>query len=196
MQFEEAQNHILHRLERELSPALLYHSRNHTIDVIAATGRIAEAENIVGDDRVCLLTAAAYHDSGFLEAYKGHEEVSCRITREVLPQWGYTPSNVDLICSLIEATKVPTHPQTHLEEVLCDADSDYLGRPDFFTIGKGLFKEFIDQNIVCDEESWNRLQISYLESHHYYTSYGIAHREPTKKEHLKYLQQIVAGYSK
>ena len=37
---------------------------------------------------------------------------------------------------LREATKIPQTPLTKLEEIICDADLDYLGREDFFEISR------------------------------------------------------------
>ena len=193
MHYQKAREAILQRLETGLSTELLYHSYQHTLDVVEATERIAVAEKVSGDALIWLLSAAVYHDCGFLRTYQGHEAESCHIAREMLPKYDYQEQDIDTVCRLIEATQVPTHPKDKLEEILCDADSDYLGSEDFFKIGRGLYKEFLDQGIVTDELSWNQLQLKYLENHRYYTEYSRRKRTKVKHKHMKVIRGLVAG---
>jgi hypothetical protein len=93
---------------------------------------------------------------------------------------------------MIRATKVPQQPFNVLEEVICDADLDYLGRNDFFQIGEGLFKEFLDQKIVSDEKSWNSLQVRFLENHHYFTTTAKERRQKQKQIHLDAIKDKLA----
>ena len=60
---------------------------------------------------------------------------------KLLPEFGYSETEIDTICGMILATKFPQQPHNRLEEIMCDADLDYLGRPDFFSIGNTLFEE-------------------------------------------------------
>jgi uncharacterized protein len=72
-----------------------------------------------------------------------------------------------------------------LEEILADADLDYLGRDDFFIIGETLYREFKTLGIVNNEEEWNQLQVRFLENHHYFTKTSVNLRQAKKEEHLK-----------
>ena len=96
---------------------------------------------------------------------------------------------------MIMATKIPQSPNTLLEEILCDADLDYLGRDDFFNIGETLFEELRAYHLISDEQAWNRLQVSFLNAHHYYTRTNKALREPVKRRYLEDLQDLVATYA-
>jgi uncharacterized protein len=86
---------------------------------------------------------------------------------------------------MIRATKVPQQPNNLLEEIICDADLDYLGRDDFFKTGEGLYSEFLEQKIVSDELSWNQLQVRFLENHHYFTPTSINRRQKEKQKNLE-----------
>jgi predicted metal-dependent HD superfamily phosphohydrolase len=146
---------------------------------------IAKMEGIKDEEELLLLQLGAlYHDVGFLEVYSGHEEVSCNVARAELTDFGFSDMQIEKVAGLIRATKVPQQPQTILEQIICDADLDYLGRDDFFKIGKGLYKEFVDQNIVSDDKTWNLLQVRFLESHHYFTNTSIKLRQEQKQKHL------------
>lgn len=188
--FTEIRQHIINKLERGLSPALTYHNLAHTLDVLKQAVYIAEKEGIEDEDDLLLLRISAlYHDVGFLSLYTGHEEISCTIASEELCAFGLLKDQIEIICGMIRATKVPQQPTTKLEEIICDADLDYLGRDDFFKTGEGLYKEFLDQKIVFDERSWNALQVRFLESHHYFTDTSKQSRQKQKQVHLEMIKQ-------
>lgn len=184
MQYEAAREFILQKLEKELPRHLSYHSVAHVKDVLGAATVIAEKEGVHGDDLTLLKTAAVFHDSGFLFGAKDHEKRSCEIAREYLPEYGYTPEQIDKICGMIMATKLPQSPTNHLEEILADADLDYLGRDDFFEIGNQLFEELAMFGIITNEDDWNRLQVKFFQTHHYFTPTAIDLRAQKKEEHL------------
>lgn len=184
MQFEQAGDYILNRLSIELPAHLFYHNIEHTKDVYQAAKRIGEAEGITGDELKLLLTAAYYHDCGFLIKAKGHEEESCRIARETLPGYGYTADQIDRICGMIMATRLPQSPTNHLEEILADADLDNLGRDDFFTISHKLFLENSFFGNVADENEWNLQQMDFIENHQYFTKTAINLRQAKKDVNL------------
>jgi len=150
---------------------------------------IAAQEGVSEDDKVLLLTAALFHDSGFLFGAQEHERKSCDIARQYLPEYGYTEAQIGKICGMIMATKIPQSPQNHLEQILADADLDYLGRDDFFTIGNRLFDELSMFGIVTNERDWNLLQERFLESHHYFTQTAIALRNEKKQQHLNKIKE-------
>ncbi len=186
MQVKGAIKHILEKLKVNLPEYLLYHSVSHVRDVKVQAMRIAKSEGVFDQEDLELLeTAAIYHDCGFLSTYTNHEEKGCEIAREVLSQYEYTPAQIKIIEGLIMATKVPQKPKTKLEEIICDADLDYLGRDDFFVIGDYLYEELLHIGVVKDEMSWNHLQIKFLTAHHYFTKTNIKDREPLKSENLK-----------
>jgi uncharacterized protein len=183
MQFENAGRFILNKL-RNLPPHLSYHSVAHVHDVYAAAEQLGKQENISDYEMKLLLTAAWFHDSGFLKGAKDHEEESCRIARENLPDYNYKEDEIERICGMIMATRIPQSPKNHLEEILADADLDYLGRDDFFTIGDKLFAELSIFGFLNTEDEWNRLQVRFLENHHYFTKTAIQQKQALKEAHL------------
>ncbi|MCB9046099.1 MAG: HD domain-containing protein [Chitinophagales bacterium] len=193
MKFGEAKKFILGRLKKELPNHLSYHSVEHVRDVFNACKLLAEKEGVKGDDLKLLLTAALFHDSGFLKGPKDHEKKSCQIARKHLPEYDYTPEQIKKICGMIMATKVPQQPQNHLEEIICDADLDYLGRDDFFIIGDKLFAELSMYGILNTEDEWNRLQVGFLEAHHFFTKTAIRLRQKRKDKHLKLVKSKIGS---
>ena len=190
-QFEKVEKFMLEKLQQELPQHLSYHSVNHVKDVMEAAMNIADAEKVDDADKLLLRTAALFHDSGFLFGAQEHERKSCEIARQYLPEYGFTEPQIEEICGMIMATKIPQDPQNHLEQILADADLDYLGRDDFFTIGDRLYDELAMYGIVNDKNDWNRLQVRFLENHHYFTATAIQSRKAGKEQHLQFIKSQI-----
>lgn len=189
MQVENAIQHILYRMHRELSAQLMYHNILHTDDVARQANRIARTEGITDETQLTLLkTAAYYHDAGFMTVYDDHEAESCQIAASVLPTFGYSAEQVEAVCRLIMATRLPQIPTDHLAMILCDADLDYLGREDFFSISPTLFDEWKAYGRLSDPIAWMNIQIRFLENHRYFTTTNQLLREPIKQQHLAVLK--------
>jgi uncharacterized protein len=195
MDYRAAKQYILERLRNELSDKLFYHGLHHTLDVLKMAKAISIGEGVRGHDLVLVKTAALFHDSGFVkDKHLGHELEGCVIVRESLPRFGYAQSDIETICGMIMATKIPQSPRNLLEEIICDADLDYLGRGDFFQIGNSLFEELKAYHLLDDEQSWNRLQVNFLTEHRFHTKTNKALRDPEKQEHLKSVKMLVKAY--
>ena len=191
LEFQKISDHVLQKLEG-LSPMLKYHSVDHVLDVLEQAQQIATIENSVTSRELVLLQIASlYHDAGFLFVYKGHEEVGCEIARNELPGFGLNTEEINKICGMIMTTKIPQSPQNKLEEIMCDADLDYLGRDDFFTIARRLYDEMLHYGFVQNEKEWNLIQRSFLQQHHYFTKTNQDRRNAKKQEHLEIISKLL-----
>lgn len=192
MNFEKAREYIIKKLVDELNPALTYHNIDHTLDVLQAAGNLASLEKLNGHDKTLLETAALFHDSGMLKTYIGHEEASAEIVRQYLPDFGYQPDEIDIVCKMIITTKLPQSASTFLEKILCDADLDYLGRDDFFMIAHQLQYEWNVMNIrPTTLKEWYGLQIKFLEGHEFFTESAKRLRNEKKADNLKQVRELV-----
>lgn len=188
MNYNAAKTYIIDRLDRELAPDLHYHDMRHTLDVLQATIELCEAEGIDNEKEITLLkTAALFHDAGFLVHNFNHEQHGCKIVRAELPRFGYEPEDIEKICRMILATKIPQSPKNKWEEILCDADLDYLGRSDFKLIGDRLFEELKAYEVLETREEWDHMQIRFLEKHRYFTKTNKERREAGKRAALEQL---------
>lgn len=188
--FKGAIDYVLNKLENDLDPHLYYHGLHHTKDVLSSVEKIAEQEGVSHDDISLLKVAAAYHDCGFLVLYKNHEEAGCGFAYEALPKFGFSKEQMDIIFGMIKATKVPQSPKSKLEEIICDADLDYLGRDDFDKISRSLFEEFKYWNIVTDQHTWMQIQLNFLENHEYWTDFSKKNRSRAKLKRLEELKSF------
>jgi len=187
--YRKAERHIMRLLEKKLSPGLFYHGIHHTLDVVDSIERIAIMEGVLDEDIFVLKSAATYHDAGFVEQYDANEPVGARMATEILPKYGYTPEQVKQVEALIYATRIPHNPSNLLEQIICDADLDYLGRDDFFEISDTLRRELREHGKIDSDRTWDEIQVKFLTMHKYFTDSAIKLRRAEKLKHLAIIKQ-------
>lgn len=192
--YRNAEKYIIKRLDEELPEGLYYHGIHHTKDVCESVERLAIWEGIRGEDLYLLKTAALFHDAGFIESYESNEPIGAQMAKEMLPSFGYNEEQIDLINRLIEVTKVPHNPKSHLEELMCDADLDYLGRNDFYPKADTLKKELIKFGKLKAEKDWDFLQVKFLTMHTYFTKSAQQRRDPEKQKRIIELKEVLKKY--
>lgn len=191
IRFDDLEEYILNRLEKELPKHLYYHNVKHTMDVAIGVEVIGTAEGVTREELLLLKTAGLFHDMGQIVQSKGHEEISCKYARDILPKFGYSDAQISMISKVIMATQLPPNPKSKLERIICDADLDYLGRRDFIPVSDALFEELKVQNIITDINEWNKLQIKFISGHKYYTDFAQQNREVNKQQQIDRLKKLV-----
>jgi len=189
--YPEVCHKILEELSENLPDNLTYHNLNHIIDV--ANGCNFYIDYYMVSDRVADLIriAAVAHDYGYIFTPVEHEERSIKEIRPMLT--AYTEAEIALINGMIRATKVPQNPQNLYEEILADADLDYLGRDDYDPISEGLYKEFLHFGVVKGELDWLQLQIKFLENHTFHTEWARKNRTRRKQQVLARLRDTLGA---
>jgi uncharacterized protein len=149
-------------------------------------------ERLTEKEIFILKTACLFHDSGMLSTYRGHEEASAGICREILPGFGYSPEQIQEITEMILTTKLPQCAMSPLDKILCDADLDYLGRPDYFMIAHRLKYEWEALGIYkISLYDWYKIQQDFLSNHRYFTASAIKTRQSGKLENLRQVEVIL-----
>jgi class 3 adenylate cyclase len=184
----DLEDFILDKLEKGLPKNLYYHNLKHTVDVYTQVELIGRSENVTKEELLLLRTAALFHDAGHLIDYDTHEEMAVKLANEILPQYQYSDRQINIIAQLIMATKLPPNPTNLLEEIMCDADLDYLGRPDFIPVSNTLFKELHEHGKIGTEREWNEIQIKFINSHFYFTKTARRLRNVNKQSQLEKLK--------
>ena len=192
--YSKVEKFVTERLQRELPKNLYYHGFHHTQDVLRSAVMIGTEEKITPEEMTLLKVAVLYHDIGFTKVYKNHEEIGCNMAREELPRFGFNEDEIESICGMILATKIPQQPKNKLEYIIADADLEYLGTDQFEKIGRTLFEEIRIYLDVESERQWNIIQMNFLKTHKYFTDFCKANREPQKQKQLKEIEKIVASY--
>lgn len=190
--FEALKDEVLHLLESGLPPYFYYHNARHTLSVLQAALEIAAQYPISNRDYKLLKAAALLHDTGFLQTYDSHEEASVAFARSKLPVLGFDAQEIDQLCALIMATKMPQQPMNLLAEILCDADLDYLGRKDYFIGAHKLRLEWM--HVYRHEDSlkvWYREQYDFLREHRFFTTYSRQRRSQGKQHNIKLIKDLL-----
>ncbi|GBD89014.1 HD domain protein [bacterium BMS3Abin03] len=170
---KKAENYVRELFKEKTPPENVYHNLVHTSEVVSAAREIADAEGVNDDKLELLLIAAWFHDTGYVQICKNHEDISIVFAKEYLNSINYPEEKIKIIVSLIEATQLPQTPKDHLEEIICDADLKHLGSDDFETKGD-LFRLELEKKklVVCTDEEWVKTTIDFFKQHHYFTKYA------------------------
>jgi len=191
IQFTDIQEIILDKLEMDLPGYLFYHNVKHTVDVVTEVELIGWGEGCSDEEILLLKTAALFHDVGHTVAYDNHEFYGTQIAREMLPNFNYTPDQIESICSLIISTKLPPRPTNLLENIICDSDLDYLGRSDFIPVSNTLYEELKAQNKMDSLNDWNKIQVKFITGHQYFTKTARSLREVNKQLQIERIQSLI-----
>lgn len=193
IQFTDIQELILDKLENELPGFLYYHNVKHTVDVVTEVELIGWAEGLDDDGILMLKTAALFHDAGHTVSYDDHEFHGAEIARSFLPGFGYSQEQVEEVCALIMATKLPPQPSNIHQQIICDADLDYLGRSDMIPVSNSLYKELKEQDKIGSFNDWNRLQVKFISGHSYFTKTARSLREVNKQKQIERIKRLITN---
>lgn len=187
-----ASQYALERLTHDLSDQFVYHNVWHTQnEVVPAIEAIAAQEGVAGESALLLKTAAWYHDLGCIVQRQEHEAIGIGIVAAILPQYGYTSSQIHTIGRLIWATRLPQMPDDLLGQIVADSDLDVLGREDFLARNHILRNEMAILGQPFSDQEWFRNQIKFMREHTYFTSTARKLRAAQKQRNLEQLQELL-----
>lgn len=180
---------VISKLENNLPSWLYYHSTEHTKYVLEQAIFIAEKEKVEKNDLSLLKVAALYHDTGFIIDRDEHEAISCEIATKELKELGFETTDIEKICEMIMATKIPQNPTSDLAKILADADLEYLGTDKFLKFSQNLYKELLHYTPDLSLDQWNEIQVKFISKHHYHTNYCKQNREAKKQKNLNLIMK-------
>ena len=182
------ENYIKEFFEKEIPAEYVYHDFSHTHDVVEAALEIAKVYELSDRELELLQLAAWFHDTGYTKGKDGHEVRSAEIARTYLKDQDYTEAELDQIAACIMATKVPTSPQTLMEEILCDADLSHLGNKTYWDRCSRVRQELlVSQQIVMNEKEWVDFELNFVTKHQYHTPVARQMFDKRKQKHIKQL---------
>ncbi|WP_459212810.1 HD domain-containing protein [Aquimarina rhabdastrellae] len=169
-----------------------FHNLNHTREVVENVKEISKWQNISDNHTEMIQIAAWFHDTGFSEVYTGHEEASKKIATRFLEKHKFDQNKIEIICNLIDATKMPQTPKNEYEQILCDADLMHISTPNFFYKKLFLRREW---ELFCDlkmsDIEWHKTNADFLRTHSFKTDYGKKVLEIRKQDNLKKINEIL-----
>lgn len=189
MKIQDARRFIQNKLAEGLPKEFAYHDAAHTEDVCDAALRLASMEGIEdATSLACLELACWMHDVGFIESPHGHEQKACDLVEAWLPQFDVDEEQRQLIKELILSTELHTPATNLLEQIMQDADLDYLGREDYAPRADKLRRELEHRGQTFSDVGWLEFQVHFLSTHSYKTATAKRLRGPRKAAHLNGLR--------
>ncbi|MBA2500287.1 MAG: HD family phosphohydrolase [Chitinophagaceae bacterium] len=188
---QEAKNFVTTYFEKKVNKSFVYHTIDHTNEVVKAAETIANEYDLNDDDHYALMLAVWFHDTGYSSGVPlGHEEKSQSIAEDFLSQHKVEDLIIEKIKGCILATKMPQTPTNDIERIICDSDLQHLGSPAFEEKNDLLRKEINSlQEDKIKKKEWRRNNIDFLRRHRFFTTYGQKVLEPIKQQHLKTLSE-------
>lgn len=188
---KEAAEYAHSFLKKNLSKDLAFHDVQHTIDVVKAAEEICKHIEVTVDEKEIIMLSAWFHDTGYVNTYKGHEQESVRVAKEFLEKYNYPKEKLEKIESCILSTKYEAEPQNKIEGILNDADLYHLSTDKFFEKSNKLRKEFRHFNIKdeFDDKEWMQMNLFFIKQHNYQTDFGKEILEKGRQRNQKTLKK-------
>lgn len=179
-------------IPNKLSKNYCYHDLSHAINVVNAVHEIVEGMKLTDHERHILLTAAWFHDIGYIWQIEGHEIAGAGIAEAFLRNKEVDEQDIEQVKACILATKYPQKPSSVLEQVICDADLLHLGRKDCFEKAALIREEWVltRQKQYSDSE-WRELNLDFMKQHHFHTSYCREHYSKRKKKNCRQIRKLM-----
>lgn len=186
------QRYVTSLLKKNLTPHHYFHDISHTNNVVAAAVEIGTACNLNHEEMITVVVAAWFHDTGYTEAYNGHEAISAAISTSYLKSIKINTAFLMKVKNCILSTRIPQQPLTLIEKVICDADFYHLSKSDYHIYAQALRKEWENcLNLNYTDQQWNALNLEMLSTHVYFTDYGKVVLQKRKQENIDHLLKIL-----
>jgi putative nucleotidyltransferase with HDIG domain len=182
----ESEDFVFNYMAKPSEVELIYHTKDHILFVRESALKIASELGYSEEDKKILEVAALFHDIGYVDNPKNHEEKSCEIAKEFLSEKGFDGKTIEIINQAIMATKIPQNPQNEISKVLCDADLLHLSSENYVEQADKMRREKCGMDhMKLSKKDFDKMSVQFYLMHNYHTKYGKEVLEPLKKENLK-----------
>jgi putative nucleotidyltransferase with HDIG domain len=190
---EDAKRYVTILLTTKLSEKYLFHSINHTLEVLKNAEIIASYLSQNEEDLKILRMSALFHDVGYIDSYDDHEIYSAQRACRYLRGKKVEKNTIDQIERAILSTRTPQYPLDQISRILCDADlmnltfDDYfeqldLMRKEWELVGKADFKS----------HQFHLNSLEFFQKHQYHSEYGKKILQPKKKRNeLRIMSKVM-----
>jgi len=170
-------------------PHYPYHNITHTQGVVTYSREIAAHYSLGKKETFVLVAAAWFHDIGHLYGgIEGHEERGVVVMRQYL---SHVPRQLtDEIAACILATRVPSHPGSLNESIICDADTYHFGT-ELFRQTDALVHREIELRLGSPVVNWSSKTLSMLQRHTFFTDYCRTLLAKGKEENILWVEQQI-----
>ncbi|MCB0664421.1 MAG: HD family phosphohydrolase [Saprospiraceae bacterium] len=181
-----ARNFAQENIER----SYLFHSIEHFEETVAAAINIGQDYQLKENDLEDLVIAMWFHDLGFYDGWKNHEERSAALAEKFMQDHMISPDRIEKVKEYILATRQSAEPKNLIEQIVRDADTAHIGDKKYFaTLGRlrGEWETNGDRKFT--EKEWIKLNLNFLGSHKFYTTIAKNKYGDRKRKNLLKLQK-------
>lgn len=188
---QKAKDYVETLFKDKLSSVYSYHNFIHTTFTVNKAEEILKNTQVSEEDQEKVVLALWFHDTGYIECAKNHEEAGVKIMKDFLQQENYPESYIEEVSKLILATKITYVPQNLLEKIVKDADCSHFASHDYNDISDALRKEWELTNVRCySNDEWNAGNLDMLKNkHQFYTDYAKTAWQPLKEKNIKKIEK-------
>lgn len=188
---DQVRQYTIHFFKSKDTQKLLYHNLEHTQMVVANAEQIARHYQLAGKDFFIVMTAAWFHDSGYLTGDPAdHEQRSADIAARFLNDIAVEEDTIQAVRQCILATRMPQSPASRLEKIVCDADLFHFGTADFWERNNLMRKETESRTgKKIGKNQWRKGTIRFLEAHQFQTDYCRNILQHKKQQNLRELKE-------
>lgn len=189
----EAREYVSSLLTHELSEKCLFHTINHTLDVLKNAETIGKYCKLNHEELQILRVSALFHDVGYVDAYDEHEIYSARRARTYLESKNVQEQTIKKVESAILSTRMPQNPKDSISEMLCDADLMNLTVDDYFEQVDLMRREWEKVGKAkMNSHEFHMNSLEFFRSHQYYSDYGKKILQPKKEKTERKIKSKVA----
>jgi predicted metal-dependent HD superfamily phosphohydrolase len=172
-------------------PFLKYHNFRHTETVVDRANEIADHYAVNDTEKICLISAAWFHDTGHLfNELADHEQAGADLMTSFLKSSFIDNDLIVQISDCILVTKIPSDPKNVIERILCDADTYHFGTKEFRLTDPKIYEEMEARLGIYIENKANK-SIKLLESHRFFTDYCQDLLNKGKHENIDFLKRSI-----
>ncbi|OYU79973.1 MAG: phosphohydrolase [Flavobacterium sp. BFFFF1] len=195
---EKAEQFVFNLLKDKLSPEYTYHNFNHTLRVVKAVNKLANALKVEGNEHEGLILAGYFHDTGYVNGHEEHELKSIEIFRQFAVEEHIASEISSLTQQLILATDIRKEPETLLEFIIRDADCSHFASKKYVAISDLLRREWeLSCNNTFSDLEWLEGNLKMLsQKHRFYTEFAKEEWQPKKEQNIMLVQQKITELAK
>ncbi|MFY0653543.1 MAG: HD domain-containing protein [Cyclobacteriaceae bacterium] len=177
-------------LTEKLPKEMVYHSLEHTLDVVSAVEEIGKGSGLSDEEIELVLIAAWFHDLGYCESLEEHELKSVEMVKRFLAPYDLDEEELAKVAGCIMATEMPQTPKSLLEEVICDADLVHLSTQEYCDRADKLKSELAySKNLPLTDEEWLKMNVNFMKEREYFTEYARTQFADGKSQNLKLVKK-------
>jgi len=185
----DLEERVFDQILAEFPETLHFHTPEHARRVYDQSFLLCRSEELDQEERLLVRTAALMLFTGLTQSYTNFENRSSVISREILPGYKYSETQIDQVCNLILSTKMPFDPHNKLEMILIDARMEYVGRPDYRKLIDDLYREATESGRQVTWEEFRQEQLEMLSGFRFFTLAGQRLREIPAAEQIALMER-------